>query len=102
MDPVAVYQAQYQVESNDVDDIDFNGHVTNSRYTDFVMDCFPLEYHQPHSVKSMEINYLNEALPGDTFIIRKDTVMDSNLIYFEVLNAKDGKVVFKARVQFTS
>jgi len=81
-------------------DIDFNGHLNNSRYIDYVMDCFPVESHKKYRVKSIEINYVNEAFPGDSLLLCKDIpAEDTNQIYIEGVNEKDGKPAFKTRVE---
>ncbi|WP_096273919.1 acyl-[acyl-carrier-protein] thioesterase [Paucisalibacillus globulus] len=81
-------------------DIDFNGHLNNSRYVDFIMDCFPLEEHQNYYTSSIEVNYLNEALPGDTLILRKDvSQLEDNLVYVEGIRAEDDKTVFRSQVR---
>lgn len=81
-------------------DIDFNGHLNNSKYIDFIMDCFDFESHKKYSVKSIEVSYINEALPGDTITLYRDiSALDSNLIYIEGVNEKDGKAVFKSQVE---
>ena len=81
-------------------DVDFNGHLNNSKYIDFIMDCFTVENHLKYSVKVIEVNYTNEALPGDTIIFYKDvSALNSNLIYIEGINEKDNKIVFKSQVE---
>lgn len=37
--------------------IDVNRHLNNSKYVDFIMDCFSLNDHEKHSIRSIEINY---------------------------------------------
>ncbi len=81
-------------------DVDFNGHLNNSRYIDFIMDCFTVENHKKYGVKTMEVNYVNEALPGETILLFRDiSALNSNLIYIQGVGEKDGKVVFKAEVE---
>ncbi|GGA66572.1 acyl-[acyl-carrier-protein] thioesterase [Ornithinibacillus halotolerans] len=77
-------------------DIDFNGHLNNSRYVDYIMDCFQLEEIKQYNTKSIEVNYLNEALPGDTLVLKKS--IDSNLVFVEGYREADHKVVFRAKV----
>jgi medium-chain acyl-[acyl-carrier-protein] hydrolase len=80
-------------------DIDFNGHLNNAKYIDYIMDCFPVENHVKYGITSLEINYTNEALPGDSIIFYKDiSELDANLIYIEGMNEKDHKIVFKSQV----
>ncbi|HHV72563.1 MAG TPA: acyl-ACP thioesterase [Clostridia bacterium] len=81
-------------------DVDFNGHLNNSRYVDFIMDCFSMENHKVYEIKGIEVNYVNEALPGDTLILYKDaSALSSNLVYLEGVREKDDKLVFKAEVE---
>lgn len=81
-------------------DIDFNGHLNNSKYVDYIMDCFLTEEHKKYAVKSIELNFLNEALPGDTITLYKDiSKSDAGIIYIEGINQKDDKTVFKAKVE---
>lgn len=81
-------------------DVDFNGHLNNSKYVDFIMDCFSIENHRQYEVKSIEVNYINEALPGEALILRKDiSGMNSNQIYIDGINEAGDKTVFKAQLE---
>ncbi|HHV60128.1 MAG TPA: acyl-ACP thioesterase [Clostridiaceae bacterium] len=80
-------------------DIDSNEHLNNSRYVDFIMDCFDLASHKKYEVKSIDVNYINEALPGDTIILLKDvSKAESGLVHIEGIKENDGKVVFRSQV----
>ncbi|MBP1969800.1 acyl-ACP thioesterase [Virgibacillus natechei] len=81
-------------------DIDFNGHLNNSKYVDYMLDCFPLEDHQTHETKAIEVNFNHEALPGETIIL-KNGISDTNagLVHIEGINENNQKVVFKAQVE---
>ncbi len=81
-------------------DIDFNEHLNNTKYVDLIMDCFSLESHKSHYVRSIEFNYVHEALPGDTIVLYKDlNAADENLIYIEGINEKEKKLAFQSRIQ---
>ncbi|MBE6351025.1 MAG: acyl-[acyl-carrier-protein] thioesterase [Spirochaetaceae bacterium] len=45
-------------------DIDANGHVNNSRYGNYIVDCLPEEYQQK-TITDFRINYSQEAILGD-------------------------------------
>ena len=65
-------------------DVDINEHLNSSKYIDFIMDCFSLEEHRRLGVKSLEISYMNEALPGDTLTMYKDlSASASRIVYIE-------------------
>jgi medium-chain acyl-[acyl-carrier-protein] hydrolase len=81
-------------------DIDLNRHLNNSRYIDFIMDCFTLENHDQYCVDSIEVSFNNEALPGDTLALYKDiSEVNEGIIYIEGINEKDLKTAFKAHVK---
>lgn len=78
-------------------DIDINGHLNNSKYIDYIMDCFSLEKHGKYTVDTIQVNYLNEALPGDTIVFYKDTSgLDAGTVYVEGVNDSNEKTYFKA------
>lgn len=81
-------------------DIDINGHLNNSKYVDFIMDCFSVENHKQYNVKSIQVSYINEALPGDTVMFCRDiSALNSNIIYIEGINERDHGMVFKTQVE---
>ncbi len=81
-------------------DIDFNGHLNNSKYIDFITDCFTFENHQMYQVKSIEVNFINEALPGHFLTLNKDiSQLTKNILYIEGINESDHKSAFKAKVE---
>ncbi|MCM3570276.1 acyl-[acyl-carrier-protein] thioesterase [Neobacillus mesonae] len=78
-------------------DIDFNGHINNSKYVDYIMDCFQVEDLKNHSIQSIDINFNQEALPGDSLALFKDiSKLDENIIYIEGENQSTQSVVFKS------
>ena len=81
-------------------DIDVNRHLNNAKYLDFIMDSFSLEEHREFNVKSIEISYSNEALLGDTIVIYEDkSEINSNILYMEGINERDGGLIFKSRME---
>jgi len=52
-------------------DIDNNLHVNNAQYAKWAADCFTQEKFSNHTIKSVQINYLEETLLGDTVEIFK-------------------------------
>lgn len=81
-------------------DIDINEHLNNSRYIDFIMDCFTIGDHKQYEVKTIEVSYVKEALPGDTIILSKDTsLLNMGLIYIEGVDNKDNAIIFKSQVK---
>jgi acyl-ACP thioesterase len=80
-------------------DVDFNGHLNNSKYVDYIMDCFSVNEHMKYRVQSIELNFINEALPGHTISLWKDeTRVNDGYIYIEGLNENNNKTVFKTQL----
>lgn len=46
--------------------VDFLGHVNNSRYVEWVCDCFDLDTYRNRRLDWMQINYDHEIRPGET------------------------------------
>ncbi|MCI6728698.1 MAG: thioesterase [Candidatus Faecousia sp.] len=45
-------------------ELDCNGHLSNTKYLNWMEDLLPGEYHRNHSLSRLHICYLNEALEG--------------------------------------
>lgn len=80
-------------------DTDFNGHINNAKYIDYIMDCFSIESHKNHKVRSIQVNYIKEVFPGDALILYRDiSKADSNLVYIEGIHESDQKPAFSAEL----
>ncbi|NLJ58007.1 MAG: acyl-ACP thioesterase [Tissierellia bacterium] len=77
-------------------DIDINEHLNNARYIDYIMDCFSVDIHKKHSVKSIEVNYMHEVLPGETIDLYTAKGIEENPVYIE--GKKEDKTSFKAQI----
>jgi len=79
-------------------DIDMNEHLNNSKYLDYIMDCFSVEDHKNYFTKSIEVNYIHEALPSETIILKKGIDdEDGSTVYVEGINDGNNSAVFKSR-----
>jgi len=79
-------------------DIDLNKHVTSTRYIDWMMDAFPLDFHNKNYPKKLSINYLKETMPESKMQITKD-VCDNTFI-FEGLNLSNENIAFRGKIEF--
>ena len=57
-------QEKYTVQAR-FSDIDIMGHVTNTRYADWVANCFEQSLFKDRQLKWMQINYTKEVRPGE-------------------------------------
>ncbi len=74
-------------------DLDQNGHVSNIRYVEWIMNNLPLAFHQSHVIQSLEVNYLAEAVYGHEVSIceKRDGLMMEHGI------SAGGEDLFRAR-----
>jgi medium-chain acyl-[acyl-carrier-protein] hydrolase len=82
-------------------DIDTNRHVNNAQYAKWVSDCFSEDQFRTRRITSMQINYLEETLLGDTVNLLKtpeDSLAGEYLI--GGVSRKKGSMVFHARVMW--
>lgn len=73
-------------------------HVNNTRYADFVMNCFSVEELSGKKVKSFQISYEEQCIEGETLSFYRCPV-DENT--FTVIGVKDnGKRFLRSRISF--
>ena len=80
-------------------DIDLNGHVTSTRYIDWMLDTLPIEFLQGHYPKQLSINYMKETMPTERIRI-KSHLSGENLAFFEVTNLNKGTTAFRGKIGF--
>jgi acyl-ACP thioesterase len=80
-------------------DLDTNRHVNNAQYVKWVTDCFSDEHFRNRRITSLQINYLEETLLGDTVRLFKIPADVSASEYFlEGVSRSKGTNVFHAHV----
>jgi len=81
-------------------DTDINGHINNAKYIDFATDCFPVEQHMKYYIKSLQINYIREAIPGDNVVFYTDiSDLNSNMVYIGGIKEESGAPIFSTVVE---
>jgi Acyl-ACP thioesterase len=81
-------------------DIDINCHLNNSKYIDFIMDCFTMDQLRNNKAKSIQVNYLNEAMPGDTILIYKHIIHeDPHKILIKGVRETGSDLIFSASLE---
>lgn len=81
-------------------DLDMNNHVNNTKYSQWILDTIPIEYHRSFVVKEFDINFISEAKLGDEIDILMVKGEDSKEVtsFYQGKRKSDSKVVFAARV----
>lgn len=78
-------------------DIDMNGHLNNSKYIDYITDCFSIETHGNYEIDTIQVNYIGEAVAGNTISFFRDiSLLEQRQIYVEGVDLSNEKCYFKA------
>ena len=80
-------------------DLDLNQHVTSTRYIDWIMDTFSVDFHSKNYVKNLSINYLLEVKPNEKIQLYKNTI-DKHNFHLEALNLTSGKQTYRSKLGF--
>lgn len=78
-------------------DIDFNRHVNTLRYIDLIFDNVPLELIEKNEGLRIDINFIAEALYGETLTIC--WAQEGNIWNFEISSSPE-RVLCRAKVEF--
>jgi medium-chain acyl-[acyl-carrier-protein] hydrolase len=80
-------------------DIDLNGHVTTTRYIDWMMDTFGTEFHRLNFPRKLSLNLNKETMPGEMLrLMRKHENLEKYL--FEGSNPAGNANAFRATLEF--
>ena len=79
-------------------EIDVNYHVNNTRYLDWVMDCFDSNFYRSHLLKSFTLEFLGEMHWGDEVELLSG--QEGSSFHIQALNGQTGKIAFKADVDW--
>ena len=90
------------VESETIDsfrvkysDIDINQHVNTVHYLDWMVNSFTLEEHKAHTIKRVDVNFMNEVVYGDFVSVYKEKE-ETNDYRFEIRT--DEKTACRGRI----
>ena len=82
-------------------DLDINRHVNNARYIEYLMDCFELEHHKKHQLRSLTVSFVSEAKYGDEIDLRLAGNSDNGSShFFEARNVKLDKLVVQSVIDW--
>lgn len=81
-------------------EIDVNNHVNNTRYLDWVMDCFDSEFYQSNELRSFTLEFLGEMHWGDEVELMSGK--EGSSYHIQAVNLQSGKVAFKADIDWNT
>jgi len=80
-------------------DIDLNKHVTSTRYIDWMMDTFPVDFLRNNYPKALSINYIKETMPDMKLdITKRQNGLGEFLL--EGAHSETGKTSFRGKIIF--
>ncbi|MBE0697293.1 MAG: hypothetical protein IH586_10250 [Anaerolineaceae bacterium] len=96
--PVEILEEQYVTHAG-YSTVDLMGHVNNTRYIDWISDCFSFEEHQSHRPGWLQINYINEVKPGESVALFRGVYPDQpDAWYVSGNNLTTGARAFEAQI----
>lgn len=78
-------------------DIDYNLHMNNAKYLEWVMDCLDIELLKSREIDDFTINYDSESTIGDTIDLYSCPISDSE---YYIDGRRDGNYLFKFVIKF--
>ena len=82
-------------------DLDLNLHVNNVSYLQWALDSYPLDFIMSHRLKTAELNFLSESLPGDeVYVLAGES--EENLFDHSITRKADGRELCRLRVEWIS
>jgi hypothetical protein len=88
-------------------DIDYNGHVNNTRYIQWIQDITDPDVLTNATQLRLDINYLHEVRPGETIglwaaPVSMDAAAPWNVAAYEGRRPEDGQAVVRAELRIRS
>ncbi len=82
-------------------DIDLNLHLNNAKYVEYLMNCYPLEFHESNCLNSITMSFNSEMKYEEVIEISVSNINDDNrLQYVEAENKNTGRQAFQAVVKW--
>ncbi|MEK7356521.1 MAG: acyl-[acyl-carrier-protein] thioesterase, partial [Bdellovibrionota bacterium] len=90
--------ATFQVRNSD---IDMNDHVNNTKYSQWILDAMPIEWHRKYKLERYQICFLNEAKLGDSVdvsiaVLEGDENSARSKVQYQGFRVADSKPIFTA------
>lgn len=79
-------------------DVDINGHMNNTKYTEWICDLLPFERMRASGICDWQVHYISEALPGETLAL--SVLEEGDITYVQGRKTLDGRVAFEAKVSY--
>ncbi len=81
-------------------ELDVNHHVNNSRYIDWIMDCYAPDEMTSRTVHTLRVNYVGETTYGDVIRLYRGEEASRGAHYIEGVNSATGSKVVQAIIEW--
>jgi acyl-ACP thioesterase len=90
--------------SNEVkySDVDLNQHLTTTRYIDWMMDTFSMDFHIKNKCKALILNFIREIPKDEKVSIQCSEDKDSNCFSFGFKKPGGEKDLFRGQMDFST
>lgn len=96
--PVENVEDMFRVQAG-YSTVDLLGHVNNTRYIDWISNCFDFAHHETYRPAWLQINFINEIRPEDTVLIQKGAYNGSHTEwYLAGRNLTTGAKAFESQI----
>jgi len=80
-------------------EIDINQHFNTGRYLERINNAYSFDFHEKHTLKEMEVNFLKEGMPNDLLAVKKQEVIPAEHLC-SIVRASDGAELIRARLKW--
>jgi len=80
------------------DEIDMNMHVNNTRYLDWVFNCFDSSHYKIYRIKGLSLEFMSETHWNDVVEMQKKT--EGNHSFVQAVNKENKTPLFRASVEW--
>ncbi len=78
-------------------EIDVNQHFTVGRYLERINNSYPFDFHEKHSLKEMEVNFVKEGMPEDRLAVVQQRITPSEHLC-SIVRENDLSELIRARL----
>ena len=81
-------------------DVDLNQHLTTTRYIDWMMDTFSMDFHSKNKCKSLILNFIREIPYSEKVDIQRTKDNNTNCFHFGFRKPGGEKDQFRGKLSF--
>lgn len=81
-------------------DVDLNQHLTSTRYIDWMLNTFDLDFLEANSCKELVINFIREIPYKEKISLKRYQITSDHSYLFEFISPEKDKVLFRGQLSF--